>query len=137
MSWHGRWYAVGHDRDRDDTRVFRLSRVAGPVTPIGAPGEVVVPDKVDFRGQVAALAEDQPRAEARLRARTGAGVALRRRASGETPGDGWDELVVPFGDAEVLAQEVAGYGADVVALAPPELRDAVVRRLRAVLGEDR
>ena len=29
VSWHGRWYVVGHDRDRDATRVFRLSRVAG------------------------------------------------------------------------------------------------------------
>src|SRR4051794_36172622 len=25
--WHGRWYLVGHDRDRDATRVFRLSRI--------------------------------------------------------------------------------------------------------------
>ncbi len=135
VSWHGRWYAVGHDRDRDATRVFRLSRVAGPVTPLGEPGEVVVPDKVDFRAQVAALAEDQPRADATVRARTGAGVALRRRASKEVPGEGWDELVVPFGDTESLAQEIAGYGAAVVALDPPELRDAVVRRLHAVLGE--
>jgi proteasome accessory factor B len=70
-----------------------------------------------------------------VRARTGAGVALRRRATSETPGKGWDELVVPFGDAEALAQEVAGYGSDVVALEPPELREAVVRRLQAVLGE--
>ncbi len=135
VSWHGRWYAVGHDRDRDATRVFRLSRVAGPVTTLGEPGDVVVPDKVDFRAQVAALAEDQPRAEATVRARTGAGVALRRRATAEKLGKGWDELTVPFGDAEALAQEVAGYGADVVAVEPPELRDAVVRRLRAVVGE--
>ena len=92
-------------------------------------------DKVDFRAQVAALAEDQPRAEATVRARTGAGVALRRRATAEKLGTGWDELTVPFGDAEALAQEVAGYGADVVALEPPELRDAVVRRLQAVVGE--
>jgi proteasome accessory factor B len=135
VSWHGRWYVVGHDRDRGATRVFRLSRVAGNVTPIGRPGEVQVPEGIDFRAEVAALVPDQPRAEATLRARTGAGVALRRRAVRETAGDGWDELVVPFGDAEVLAQEVAGYGPDVVALEPAEVRDAVVRRLQAVLAE--
>ena len=28
----GRWYLVGHDRDRDDTRVFRLSRIGADVT---------------------------------------------------------------------------------------------------------
>jgi len=48
-------------------------------------------------------------------------------------GDGWDELVVPFGDEETLAEEVASYGPDVVALDPAQLRDAVVRRLRDVL----
>lgn len=134
-SWHGRWYVVGHDRDRAATRVFRLSRVTGQVAPIGEPGEVEIPEGVDFRAQVAALSDEQPRAEATVRVRSGAGVALRRRALKQTPGEGWDELVVPFGDAEVLADEVAGYGPDVVAVEPVELRDAVVRRLRAVLGE--
>lgn len=135
VSWHGRWYAVGHDRDRDATRVFRLSRIAGPVTALGEPGEVEVPEKVDFRAQVAALAEDQPRASARVRVRTGAGVALRRRATEDVTGTGWDELSIPFGDAEVLAEELAGYGPDVVALEPPELKSAVIRRLRAAVGE--
>ena len=31
----GRWYLVGHDRDRDATRTFRLSRIGADVTPIG------------------------------------------------------------------------------------------------------
>jgi predicted DNA-binding transcriptional regulator YafY len=44
-----------------------------------------------------------------------------------------DELTVSFGDLEVLAEELAGFGADVTVLAPPELRDAVVRRLQGVL----
>ncbi len=33
----GRWYLVGHDRDRDATRIFRLSRIGAEVTPIGRP----------------------------------------------------------------------------------------------------
>ena len=33
VSRHGRWYVVGHDRDRDAVRVFRLSRFAGAVEP--------------------------------------------------------------------------------------------------------
>jgi proteasome accessory factor B len=41
---------------------------------------------------------------------------------------------VPFGDAEVLAEEVCGYGPDVRVVDPPEVRDAVVRRLRAIVG---
>ena len=41
---------------------------------------------------------------------------------------------MPYGDLDVLAEEVAGHGADVRVMSPPELRDAVVRRLRGVLG---
>jgi predicted DNA-binding transcriptional regulator YafY len=33
----------------------------------------------------------------------------------------------------MLAEEIAGLGGDVTAVAPPELRDAVVRRLQGVL----
>ena len=29
VSFRGRWYVVGHDTDRAEPRVFRLSRVAG------------------------------------------------------------------------------------------------------------
>jgi len=134
VSRHGRWYVVGHDRDRDATRVFRLSRVAGAVEPIGPPGEVQVPAGVDFRAAVAALAPLPHRGDSVLQARTGACHALRRRAVATRPADdGWDELVVPFADPEPLAEEVAGLGPDVRVLAPDDVRDAVVRRLSAVL----
>ena len=48
--------------------------------------------------------------------------------------DGVDELTVPFSDLEVLAEEVAGHGADVQVLDPPALREAVLRLLRGVLA---
>src|ERR671915_179534 len=38
VSRRGRWYVVGHDRDRDGVRVFRLSRIIGEVVPAGAAG---------------------------------------------------------------------------------------------------
>ena len=135
VSRHGRWYVVGHDRDRRATRVFRLSRISGAVTATGSPGDVRVPEGVDFRNEVAALVPPQANRSATVCARTGAGLALRRRASATTPGeDGWDELTVPYIDADVLAEEVTGFGPDVRVLAPDEVRDAVVRRLRAVLA---
>src|SRR5699024_2025573 len=29
LSWYGSWYVIGHDTDREDTRVFRLNRILG------------------------------------------------------------------------------------------------------------
>ena len=138
VSRHGRWYVVGHDRDRGATRVFRLSRVAGPVRPAGSPGEVQVPEGIDLRAQVATLVPSRASAQARLCVRHGSGIRLRRRATGSRPGAvGWDELTVPYGDQEVLAEEVAGFGSDVTVLEPPELREAVIRRLRGVVATSR
>jgi len=135
VSRYGRWYVVGHDLDRQATRVFRLSRISGAVVVTGSAGDVRVPDGVDFRNEVAALVPPQPSRSATLCARTDAGLALRRRASATRPGeDGWDELTVPYIDADVLAEEVTGFGPDVRVLAPDDVRDAVLRRLRSVLA---
>ena len=45
----GRWYVAGHDRARNAPRVFRMSRITGPVKMAGPPGSVKVPDGADVR----------------------------------------------------------------------------------------
>jgi proteasome accessory factor B len=133
LSRRGRWYVVGHDRDRAAPRVFRLSRIVGDVRLDGPRGSVVVPDGVDVRAHLhAVLSElpDEPHGKARIRVRDGAGYWLRRRATAVAPGgEGWDVLDLPYADEEALAEELTSYGASVVALDPPELRLAIVRRL--------
>ena len=133
-SWHGHWYLTGHDRDRDAARVFRLSRIESAVRTIGLPGEYDVPADHDPRPFVDSRVSDRPRTTARLRVREGAAQLVRRRARGVVDvGEGWQEVVVDADDPEVLAEELVSYGPTVVALEPPPLRDAVVRRLTGVL----
>ena len=48
----GRWYVAGHDRARDAPRVFRMSRIVGPVKLVGPPGSVTVPEGTDVREMV-------------------------------------------------------------------------------------
>jgi proteasome accessory factor B len=138
VSWHGRWYLVGHDRDREDVRVFRLSRVSSAVRRDGRPGSYAVPEGVDAREVVAGSVRAPVSRPARLRVRSGTGLALRRRATGVRPGHGpdatHDVVELDVADVETSADELAGYGADVVVLDPPELRDAVLRRLRGAAG---
>jgi proteasome accessory factor B len=135
VSWHGRWYLVGYDRDRMASRVFRLSRFVGEVQMVGDPGDVKVPEGVDLRAEVVASGGPSVRGTATVRVRAGAGGYLRRRATDVTPAaDGWDTLEVPFTDPGMLADDVAGFGVDAVVVDPEEVRTAVVRRLRAVMG---
>ena len=132
-SWHGRWYVVGHDTDRGATRVFRLSRVEGPVARTGAAGSYEVPADVDGRSLVSRLDVDAPERTARLRLRPGAATSLRLRAGATAASDvGAEEVAVTFRDAEELAQQVAAAGPDAMVLEPEDLREAVLRRLRGV-----
>jgi proteasome accessory factor B len=41
---------------------------------------------------------------------------------------------VPFSDIGWFADHVASFGADVVVIDPPDLRDAVIRRLKGALA---
>ena len=136
---HGRWYVAGRDRGRDDTRVFRLGRIAGPVKFCGPPGSVTVPDGADVRE----LVRDWDSAPARehsavLRVRSGAGVGLRQHAvsvrADEAGPPGWDLVTIRFADVGSFADYAARFGPDAVVLDPPDLREAVIARLKGVLA---
>ena len=133
-SWHGRWYLTGFDLDREAPRVFRLSRIDGAVTEVRRAQPYTVP--ADHRAQEmirTTVGEQRPRT-ARVQVRAGRGHTLRRRATSTTYAGVWTLLEVPFTDDDALADEVSGYGADVVVQEPPEVRDLVVARLRGALA---
>jgi proteasome accessory factor B len=134
---HGRWYVAGRDRGRNATRVFRLSRIAGPVKFCGPAGSVTVPYGTDVRELVhdwdSASTLEQT---AVLRVRAGAGVGLRRHADSVRPDkeEGWDLVTTTFGDVGWFADYIAWFGPDAVVLEPPDLREAVIRRLKGALA---
>lgn len=135
----GRWYLVGHDRDRNAMRTFRLSRIGAEVTAIGPPGAVQRPEGVNLREIVDRAVGDWPSGgQARVWVAQGRGTALRRRATVVGPrtlgGRAGEEIAVDIGMYDRLAREVASYGPDAVVLEPDSLRDEVVARLRAQAG---
>ena len=135
VGFRGRWYAVGLDRDRGEHRVFRLGRVEGEVAYDGPPGSYVVPPDLDLTALSRHLTPEVPDRDAVLLVRQGRAVALRRRATAaEHDSDGWDRVRVPFGRADTLVAEICELGDAVVVLEPDDVRDDVVRRLRAVAG---
>lgn len=139
LLWRGRWYVVGHDRGRDDVRVFRLARIVGPVTSAGRPGSFEVPPDHDPKELIARFepASTAPVMSAAVRVREGRGHELRRRATEVRPdGDGWDVVRLDSDDLRRLGQELAAHGDAVVALEPPDLVEDVVRRLRGVADLD-
>lgn len=135
----GRWYLVGHDRDRDATRTFRVTRI-GEVTPVGKAGSVTVPDGVDLQQIVAdAVAEAPTGSQATVWAAEGRATALRRAGKSLGPrqlaGRAGDIIELEIGFSDRLAREITGYGADAIVLEPVSLRDDVLARLRDAAGE--
>lgn len=135
VSRYGRWYVAGHDLDRGERRVFRLSRIDSPVTLTGRAGSVTVPDSVDVRDLVWSSAVEPPvQRTAVLRVRDGTGQGLRHRAVRVTSGgDNWDLVETSFVDADWFGEYIASFGPDVVVTEPVDLREVVIRRLKGVL----
>jgi proteasome accessory factor B len=136
---NGRWYLVGHDRDRDDTRVFRLSRIGADVTPIGPAGAVTAPDGVDLRKIVSQKVTEVPTGgQAQVWVADGRATALRRAgrsiATRQLAGRDGEVIELGIGSADQLARDIAGYGADAVVLEPRSLREDVLARLRGHAG---
>ena len=133
----GRWYVVGQDTDRGAERVFRLSRIDGPVTFTGPAGTVSVPPGTDVRAAVRDWDAEAPVPRTcLLRIRSGAGYGLRRHAVSVEPDEvpGWDIAELTFTDSGWWSEQLASFGADVVVLEPSDLRDAVIGRLKGVLA---
>jgi len=134
---HGRWYVAGWDRGRAATRVFRLGRIVGGVKFCGPAGSMTVPDGADVRELVRDWDSVPPREQtAVLRVRSGTGVGLRRHATSVRPAGetGWDLVTTTFGDVRSFADYTAWFGPDAIVLDPPDLREAVIARLKGVLA---
>ncbi|CAM3973444.1 YafY family protein [Kibdelosporangium persicum] len=133
VSWRGRWYVVGHDRDRKAPRCFRLSRIVGDVRIIGR-AEQPRPDDINLLDFVATTGnEPMHTAMARVWVAEGKAAGVRRRAKvlgsrriGHIQGD---EVELELRFPESAASWLAGFGPDVLVLEPEVLRKSVYERL--------
>ena len=127
---------IGWDTDRVATRMFKLSRMVDLPRKVSRPGAYAVPADLDLRALARTLAPRDPTETALLAIRSGRAQALARRGepatSEATLPNGFEIYAVPYGDHWSIAEEICPYAADVVVLAPDELRDLVVRWLSSV-----
>lgn len=135
VCWRGRWYVVGHDLDRGAERCFRLSRITGPVRPVGPEGAYVVPDGLDLINYVARWSghpEEYP-SEATLLIKPGRAAGIRRWASACEPGPDGDVIRLGYSDPRGVAGWIVRYGSDVRVLGPDDVRAAVIERLQEIV----
>jgi predicted DNA-binding transcriptional regulator YafY len=129
VSRRGHWYLVGHDIDRAEPRVFRLSRIAGTAVAYGSEQAFDIPNGIDVAAMIAA-ATPEDITTALIQIDPGAAVSLRRRALNVSN----DVAEISYGDEDAFASELVGYADSVVVLAPESLRATVVARLRQCIA---
>jgi proteasome accessory factor B len=129
VQYQGRWHLSAEELD-GERKVFLLRRIVGTVTP----GRAITMPAGDHAGEaLAGLEEVWERNVAQLEVVPGSDAATRlaNRDGAVVTGD---RARVHFVDINILADEVSGFGPEVVVISPPELRDAVVSRLHAVVS---
>jgi len=131
VCWRGRWYVVGFDLDRHAERCFRLSRMVSAVKRHGAAGSYEPPPNVDLISYVANWSgHPEHTKRTTLLVTPGRAAGVRRWATSVTPSERGDIVVIGYSDAYGFASWIVGYGADVEVLDPPEVRAAVIERLK-------
>lgn len=133
----GRWHLIAHDLDRDDERVFLLSRISGAVRVEREAFDPALRDRVEAEIEELLRLERVQRAVLEVRPGSVAEARLSPRAASRTePAEPGCEATVRLElgtlDYRAFAEELAAFGADVAVVEPPELRAAVIARLRSV-----
>jgi predicted DNA-binding transcriptional regulator YafY len=137
--WHltfarGHWYLTGLDLDRADRRVFRLSRIVGPVVRHGRPGAYTVPEDARSAdiGVDSGTVDPTPAVEVDVMRGTGAG--LRTWATVLAEGADWDRIRLTGMPRDQVVAEVAALLERARGVSPRAVRDQVLSHLDAVVA---
>jgi proteasome accessory factor B len=128
----GRWMLHGEDQDAGGTRNFLLRRIVTPITttntkhpPFPASATEAAKAELDEIWESRfAIVEVEPGSDAATR--------LSKRPSTEASGD---TLTLHYSDIDLFADELAGYGPEVLVRSPDELRVAVRDRLLRTVAD--
>ncbi len=138
-SRRGAWYLLGHDLDKGEPRMFKLSRIDASATPIGKPGSYPLPSAVDLDAAWSRLEPSVGDETAVVALRTWRANDLRRRgekADYPTP-SGYESYRFTFARRGDFVAELCAHGADALVLEPLTLRHAAIEHLRAAAGDSR
>ena len=123
----GRWHLYADEPESGLAKTFLLRRIVSPVELTSK--TFAVPDGDQSAKALAGLDELWSSRVAVVEVEPGTDAAIRltnRRGTSVLPGG---SLELHHTDADILADELAGFGPEVLVVSPTELRDAVVARL--------
>ena len=123
----GRWHLYAQEPESGTTKTFLLRRIVSPVT---TTTKTFPPPAADQSERALAELEEVWRSHtATVQVEPGSDAATRLGERRGTVAAAAGDLELHYSDANILADELAGFGPEVLVISPPELRDAVRDRL--------
>lgn len=130
-NWRGSWYLVGEDTEKDDIRVFKLSRIVGSIDLSKKRDVFEIPDDFDIKDYLIMLQRDQ--LEIKVKVRKNQAELIRRKAKILDSADSdWDLLTFDAESIEDAAEQVLWFHDSVFVAEPIEVLDLVLDRLKKV-----
>jgi proteasome accessory factor B len=131
IAHEGAWYLIGHDRDKQARRTFRLSRMQGSVTVTAKDLEVPRPTDLSLidivRGE-----QGEEHVIARVKISSGYGAALRQAHAGSSSPFVDIEIDIRAISEDALVAQICAAGMGVQVVEPVSIRERVIAALRAV-----
>lgn len=124
-------YLWGWDLDREAERTFRVSRVRSQVEFLGEAGDAsVAPSSAVPRVSSLVSPLVEVRCDSAARALLLGYEALAQPGDERAARQGWESMALEDGEVGTWIARLLPLAADVVVVAPPTLRDAMLERLR-------
>jgi proteasome accessory factor B len=128
----GAWYVVGRDHDRDDIRAFRTDRIVGAVRPSSPPTAFTPPADLDVASHIAGPIAGERDVDVAIAPAAEWAAAARGGQPTDTVVGGRRVHRFVGADPVRLIPWIMSLGPDAVVVAPPDIRDEVVARFRAL-----
>ena len=128
--WHGSWYLVGHDLDKEEIRVFKVSRIVSEVTIESKHHSFSVPEHFAIEDHLLMLVPE-PRINFVARSRVGRCQSLRMNAQVSNIDAEWDRISFTLGSDWL--EQILWFGNDLVLESPLEKVEEIIAVLREKL----
>jgi len=128
--WHGTWYLVGKDLEKNELRVFRLSRMTSEITVESKTGAFTVPEDFNIEEHLIML-NPEPLTVFKARVRIGRCHSLRSKSTVTNIDAEWDRLEFTLGNN--WREEILWFGSDIVLESPAENVAEIKSLLRSKL----
>ena len=128
--WHGSWYLVGLDLDKEEIRVFRVSRIISEIEFESVPSAFAVPTDFSISSHLVMLNTGESTTFT-ARVRVGRCQSLRAKSTVSNIDSEWDRIEFSLGGNWL--EQILWFGPDLALEAPEENVNEITALLRSKL----